>query len=59
MRLCEGIKEQKSRKLFTQCWGCVKASKGNIEKMCFFKPPDFRGCGLVNKVFDAGTPPIT
>ena len=34
------------------CGDCVKASKGNPEKMCFYKPPDYRGCGLVNRGFD-------
>jgi len=58
-QLCNRIKEQKARKLFTQCWGCVKASKGNPEKMCYYKPPDYRGCGLVNKVFDAESVPST
>jgi hypothetical protein len=52
-QLCARIRSQKASKLFTQCWGCVRATKGVEEKMCFFKPPDFRGCGLVNAQFDS------
>jgi hypothetical protein len=51
-KLCADIRMAKARKLFTQCWGCVRATKGAGEKMCFFKPPDFRGCALVNERFD-------
>jgi hypothetical protein len=51
-QLCAEIRKQKGSKLFTQCWGCVRATKGVEEKMCFFKPPGFRGCGLVNERFD-------
>jgi hypothetical protein len=32
----------------------VRSTKGVEEKMCFFHPPDFRGCGLVNEQFDKG-----
>ena len=53
-RLCAEIRKQKAARLFTQCWGCVRATKGVEEEMCFFKPPDFRGCGLVNERFDKG-----
>ncbi len=49
---CAGIREPKARKLFTQCWGCVRATKGVEEKMCFHKPPGFRGRALVNERFD-------
>ena len=34
-QICEDIREMKSKKLFNQCWGCIRASKGNPEKMCF------------------------
>ena len=50
--LCAELRAVKVRKLFTQCWGCVRATKGVEEKMCFYKPPDFRGCALVNERFD-------
>jgi len=52
--LCREIRLARSKKLFTQCWGCVRATKGVEERMCFFKPPDFRGCALVNERFDGG-----
>ena len=51
-QLCAQIRNEKGRRLFSQCWGCLRATKGLEEKMCFHKPPDFRGCGLVNKLFD-------
>jgi hypothetical protein len=53
-QLCAQIRSQKALKLFSQCWGCVRATKGVEEKMCFFHPPDFRGCGLVNERYDKG-----
>lgn len=52
--LCREIRQAKATRLFTQCWGCVRATRGVEEKMCFFKPPDFRGCALVNGRFDGG-----
>ncbi len=51
-QLCAQISKEKGQKLFTQCWGCLRATKGVEEKMCYYKPPDFRGCGLVNDRFD-------
>jgi hypothetical protein len=51
-KLCAEIRAVKARKLFTQCWGCVRATKGAEEKMCFYKPPEFRGCALVNARYD-------
>jgi len=56
-RICREIRKKKSSKLFTQCWGCVKATKGMEERMCFFKPPEFRGCALVNRRFEEGGRP--
>jgi len=49
LQLCAEICEKNRRKLFTQCWGCWKASKGDPAKMCVSSRPDYRGCGLVNK----------
>jgi len=51
-QLCEEIRAIKAKKLFTQCWGCVKASKGEFTKMCVAGRNDFRGCGLVNRRYD-------
>jgi len=52
LQICEEIRKVMSRRLFTQCGGCVKASKGNPQKLCFYRPLDSRGCGLVNRGFD-------
>jgi len=54
MRLCDEIRAEKERKLFTQCWGCVKASKGDFSRMCASSRNDLRGCALVNRRFDEG-----
>jgi len=39
LQICEEIRKVMSRRLFTQCGGCVKASKGNPEKICVYKWP--------------------
>lgn len=52
LQLCEEIRKEKSSKLFTQCWGCVKFSKGDPSKMCLSGTPDYRGCKLVNERYD-------
>lgn len=54
IRLCNEIREKKERRLFSQCWGCVKFSKGSFDKMCAAGKPDNRGCSLVNARFDSG-----
>lgn len=36
-----------------QCWGCVKFSKSDPRKMCINNKPGYRGCYLVNKLYDA------
>lgn len=51
-RLCSEIRCEKGVKLFSQCWGCVRFSKGDPAKMCFNNKEGNRGCGLVNKRFD-------
>ena len=48
IRLCDEIREKNQRKLFTQCWGCVKFSKGDQFKFCMASKPDYSGCNLVN-----------
>lgn len=53
-RLCAEIRKERGVRLFSQCWGCVKFSKGSEEKMCYNGSPDHRGCGLVNKRYDEG-----
>ena len=49
MQLYEEIRREKERRWFSQCWGCVKASKGDVTKMCVSSRPDYRGCSLVNE----------
>jgi hypothetical protein len=51
LEICERVR---SRIPFSQCWGCVKFSKGDPRKMCFYKPPMNRECQRVNKAFDRG-----
>jgi hypothetical protein len=53
MKLCSEIRKEKGIKLFSQCWGCMRFSKGDSEKMCFNSKPDNRGCRLVNKQYDS------
>jgi hypothetical protein len=54
LELCEEIRKEKSGRPFTQCWGCVKFSKGNPDKMCLSSKPGNRGCKLVNERYDRG-----
>ena len=51
-KLCEMITTEKKVRLFSQCWGCLRFSKGDPKKMCFYGPPDNRGCRFVNTRFD-------
>lgn len=53
LQLCEETRKEKGVKLFSQCWGCVKFSKGDPSKMCF-NNPEYRGCKWVNKRYDEG-----
>lgn len=54
IEICERIKGEKGRRVFSQCWGCLRFSKGDFSKMCAGSRPDFRGCALVNREFDSG-----
>jgi hypothetical protein len=51
-RLCQEVRAERPVRLFSQCWGCLKASKGDTTRKCFHRPPDFRGCSLVNRRHD-------
>jgi len=53
IRLCQEVRDEKPPRLFSQCWGCLKASKGEPTRMCIHHPPDNRGCSFVNRRFDA------
>lgn len=52
LQICFEIREEKRQKLFRfpfgQCWGCMKFSEGDPDKMCLSSQPDYRGCTLVN-----------
>jgi hypothetical protein len=50
--LCSEVRKEKGVRIFSQCWGCIRFSKGDPGKMCFSSRPDNRGCGIVNKRFD-------
>jgi len=50
-QLCKDYREKHRVRLFSQCWGCVKYSKENPEKMCLFKPPNNDGCRFVNELY--------
>jgi hypothetical protein len=50
--LCTAHREKHGVQMFSQCWGCVRYSKENPEKMCFYKPPNNDGCKKVNKLFE-------
>ena len=53
IKLCSEIRNEKGVRLFSQCWGCLRFSKGDLMKMCFSSRPDNRGCSLVNKRYDS------
>jgi hypothetical protein len=53
LRLCQEIRAQHRGKWYSfnawWCWGCSTFTKGDPTKMCFYTPPDFRGCAQVNQ----------
>jgi hypothetical protein len=51
LELCKKYCEEKGIRAFSQCWGCLKFSKGNPAKMCFYGEGN-RGCKFVNELFD-------
>lgn len=51
-QICEEIRKEKADKWFTQCWGCVRFSKGDPNKMCLNSSPGYRGRNLVNERYD-------
>jgi len=56
-RLCQEHRAENPPRLLGQCWGCLKASKGDGTRMCYHHPPEFRGCSFVNRRFDGPTRP--
>jgi len=51
IELCREYRDSHKVRLFSQCWGCIKFSK-EPNKMCFYKPPENRGCRYINELFD-------
>jgi len=51
-KLCKKYRSEHKVRLFSQCWGCVKYSKEEPTKMCFYNPPNNRGCRFVNQLLD-------
>jgi hypothetical protein len=52
LKICTNIRQEKPVRIFSQCWGCLKYSKEDTKKMCFYDPPKNRGCNKINKRFD-------
>ena len=50
--LCKLYRGKHKVRLLSQCWGCLRFSKEEPEKMCFYKPPDNNGCRFVNHLFE-------
>jgi hypothetical protein len=51
--LCKRYREEHKVLVFSQCFGCVRFSKGNHKKMCFFKPPQVKMANkFVNQLFE-------
>ncbi len=50
IKLCQSYLETHKARLFSQCWGCLKFSKNNPEKMCFSSRPFNTGCRFVNEL---------
>lgn len=48
VELCQSYRDKNGVRMFSQCWGCLRFSKGQPQKMCFYKPPNNDGCGKVN-----------
>jgi hypothetical protein len=52
LKICKDIQNKRKARLFSQCWGCLKFSKNDTTKMCFYDPPENRGCKFVNQYYD-------
>ena len=50
--LCKEHRHKHKVRLFSQCWGCLRYSKEDPYKMCFYDPPKNRSCKFVNKLYD-------
>lgn len=54
LELCREYCEGHGVKTFSQCWGCLRFSKGDPAKMCFAGEGN-RGCRFVNELFEGGS----
>jgi hypothetical protein len=52
LELRKAYREKNGVRVFSQCWGCIKFSGNNTEKMCVHKPPNNDGCKIVNRLFE-------
>ena len=51
--LCKLHRQKHKVRLFSQCWGCLRYSKEEPTKMCFYNennPAENRGCKFVNRL---------
>lgn len=60
VKICDEVRENNKKKLLSvgkgMCWGCIKFSKDDVKKRCFFNSEknDNRGCFQINNLFDSG-----
>ena len=55
VELCREYRDKHKVRLFSQCWGCLKYSREEPTRMCFYNendPTENRGCKFINKLFD-------
>jgi len=52
IELCKEYRDKHTVRPFSQCWGCLSFSKRDPARMCFYHPPENRGCKFVNGLFD-------
>jgi hypothetical protein len=55
---CKKYREEHKVRLFSQCWGCLRFSKADPEKMCFYKPSSNNGCKFVKQLFEEANRPL-
>ena len=53
LKICIEILREGPYPVRAQCRRCLRASKGDLVRMCLGKVPGYRGCPLVNERFDA------
>lgn len=57
-QLCDEIRSDNRGKWWRWtawwCWGCATFTKGDAAKMCWYGPPQNRGCSQVNQRYERG-----